>query len=826
MEDKYVIFCKNNPITPISLMDKMMNNCVMELSRDDAVRYVHEQNERCGEDFYWFETISDWQKRLQSPQMDEFYKGMDRICDEAYKQLMECDDIRNAVKKDYEERDKNINRFQIPFVADSNEDYERKLKEKLSAFKKEINRPAFKKEDNLITDVNVICDNVINAFDAVKLGKSNEAEGLVSQILKNYKQYSFAVSELDKSYAFRGMAPFEELRPSWGDEKNYENMLSGNLSFFRARVVGAEEKIHEIEEINYLPYSKRLLSKDMRFSSKGKVCLYLGTTSYVCSEECRWNKKDKLFLSSFRFNEKGKRLKILNLVVSQALMNGMIPRDENNLEEKNVHNAMIRVFPLVIATMFTIKTSDDEREKKYNETVKYEYLLSQVLMNVLQKEGIDGVAYLSRQGKDDFQYPQMVCLAIPVTDIDSENEYGDIINCYEMTKPVLLNGFKDNMHFENKSYINEKWPTHLKYEWGERENFNAKVYYEKQDIFYQETPFSRIDDYMVNQEYIKFDGRITWKKRIKKIINKLPKLWQSKDRDFANMFIGTGLFFLFSCICTFFLLIANNENEIINYITKTFFTYFTIFSLSISFALLAWGFYVNNSLRRLKNAVWIALPLLILISLCAILIGIPFLFISLIIGKIIEMRAKKIDNFINFMLILAILIMAILFLLSPNLSFSFWVVKKISIELDNICVINAFACILFLLITLCICESYLLCSGLLLILKHRQNKLKKEDLKRYKKYLEEDIENNSVESIKEQIDNEEDRIDKINKSDIKYLWNGVKRIWLLVLVIMFMAITFNVLNIKCIECYSSDIINVLTIYTLILLYYDKRKEWK
>ncbi len=40
-------------------------------------------------------------------------------------------------------------------------------------------------------------------------------------------------------------------------------------------------------------------------------------------------------------------------------------------------------------------------------------------MNVLHKEGIDGIAYLSRQGTDDFQYPQMVCLAIPVTDINS-----------------------------------------------------------------------------------------------------------------------------------------------------------------------------------------------------------------------------------------------------------------------------------------------------------------------------------------------------------------------------------------------------------------------
>lgn len=424
------------------------------------------------------------------------------LCEE-YKELMKSNPIKEAIEKDCNEKNKCINGFQMPFVANNNEDYEKKLKEKLSAYIKEIERPAFKLEDNLVDDVKNVCQKVIDAFEAVKSGKSEDAEKLVSEILKDYKQYPFAVSELDKSYAFRGIAPFQELRSSWKNKKYYEDMLESDLNFFRARVGGADDKIQNIEDINYLPYSKRLLSKDMRFSSRGKICLYLGVTSFVCSEECRWDKKNNLYISSFKFNEKGKRLKILNLVVLQALMNGMIPKNKNELPEKCIHNAMIKVFPFVIATMFTIKTSDEER-KKYHETVKYEYLLSQVLMNVLQKEEIDGVAYLSRQGKDDFQYPQMVCLALPVTDINNENEYGDLTNCYEMTKPVLFNKFDKNMHFVKKSYINEKWPKYSRDEGDEIENDSSKVYYERKEVFYQDTPFSRMDNYMVNQEHIKF----------------------------------------------------------------------------------------------------------------------------------------------------------------------------------------------------------------------------------------------------------------------------------------------------------------------------------
>lgn len=265
--------------------------------------------------------INDWWNMMEkSVVMDRMDEEIDKVVN-----IPEMEEIRREI---YRSKDKTINEFQILFVADNNKDYEEKLREKLSEFKKEIDRPAFEKEDNLIADVNNICDKVVNAFDAAKSGKSDEAEKMVAEILKDYKQYPFAVSELDKSYAFRGISAFEELRSSWENKNNYKNMLSGDLSFFRARVVGAEKEIYEIEEINYLPYSKREYSKDMRFSSKGKVCLYLGTTSYVCSEECIWNKKDKLYLSSFKFNEKGKRLKILNLVVLQALMNGMIPRDK------------------------------------------------------------------------------------------------------------------------------------------------------------------------------------------------------------------------------------------------------------------------------------------------------------------------------------------------------------------------------------------------------------------------------------------------------------------------------------------------------------------
>lgn len=492
-DEKYYIFNKKNPIAPLSVLGARHNSQVIELTKEKANQLVEYLNHECGEETYFAMSESERMEWIQKPQFLEYAKQMDKISEN----IMDCPEINEIREKIYREKDKNINGLMIPFIAESNEDYENKLKEKLDLFIKQIDRPAFRKEGTLVKDVKDTCKKVLEAFDEAKNGRCERAEEIVAEILTDYKQYPFAVSELDKSYAFRGIAPFEELRQDWVAKEEYEAMLDGELNFFRARVVGAEETICDLDEINYLSYSKRDRAKDLRFSSNGKVCLYLGVTSYVCSKESRWNGKDHLYLSSFKFNEKGKKLKILNLVVLQALLNGMISRPGDNCKHKELHNAMIRVFPLVIATMFTVQTTDKERENN-GEEFKAEYLLSQILMNAIQKVGIDGVAYLSRQGKNDFQYPQMVCLAIPVTDTNEKEEYGKLIHDYVMTKPFLFNSFEKD--YQKKSYINESYPPYQKS--LRIENYTSKVECDGQTMFYQDTMFSKMDDYLVNQIHL------------------------------------------------------------------------------------------------------------------------------------------------------------------------------------------------------------------------------------------------------------------------------------------------------------------------------------
>lgn len=496
--EKYLIFSKNIPFRPISLIDRYGNSCLMELSKNDALACVEAENKKYGSDIFYCMTIEEWKKQLESPQMEKVYEEMDKICGEI-KEIIECKKFVDTICK---EIDKNINGFMEPFKADNNKDYEIKLKEKLDAFVKEIDRPAFRKEENLVDDVKCICKKVIDAFEAAMNDNRKLAGEIICEIIEEYKKDPFAVTELDKSYAFRGVAPFDALRPS-DENELYKQMLEGDLSFYRARPVNKAKFLSEIDEINYLSHSKKSLAKDLRFSSKDKVCLYLGTTSYVCAKESRWNGDDNLYLSSFRFNENGKKLKILNLVILQSFLNGMISESENKKYCKELYYTMIRVFPLVLATMCTIKTDDETREKTYGENFKAEYLLSQIIIEQLNKTGVDGIAYLSRQGKNDLQYPQMVCLAIPILDANAENEYGNLINCYDMTRPILFNGIKIDNTYKKRSYINSNYPKYLDGSLSKIENYTAKIDYEGKEVFYEDTIYSKVDDYLVNLEHMK-----------------------------------------------------------------------------------------------------------------------------------------------------------------------------------------------------------------------------------------------------------------------------------------------------------------------------------
>lgn len=177
------------------------------------------------------------------------------------------------------------------------------------------------------------------------------------------------------------------------------------------------------------------------------------------------------------------------MTISQALINGIYDRnlDCNNIIKSKLQNAMLKIFPLVIATSFSVKN---------DEKVKYQYLLSQALMREANKNGIDGIAYLSMKGVDEFQYPQGVNLAIPAIDISEKNIYSEKCTGFSVSRPIMYSGQTGK---RKASYINQ---IYKKYDSNGVESYTAKLNMDGKMEFYGDTVWGKFDDFLAEKIYM------------------------------------------------------------------------------------------------------------------------------------------------------------------------------------------------------------------------------------------------------------------------------------------------------------------------------------
>lgn len=383
--------------------------------------------------------------------------------------------------------------FSIPQKVNSNSDYVKRLSEILSYYQQTLRDSiSTKYEATLINDVDFICTTLLKALHLGLTGKLDEMDEKIKNLIAYYLDDEFWISELDHNYAFRGLTYYEQLH-SQGSEQRYEELKENDLTFFRAV---CQKKTPDITRMLNCPFSSISYASAGRFSKQGVSCMYLGTTSYVCAKELRFDEKTSshLFVSAIKFNEIGKKLKILNLVSSKYLNIYDRRMDGDNKIRKQIWLSHLKLYPIIIATSFVVENHAD------NET-KYEYLLSQSLMRTLKENGIDGIAYASkRDSNSDSAFPHNINLAIIVDDVSEENDYGTLKNYLSITEPVkLTQSFVDkisesNDDIKHQSYVNSNF--------CDLNNFNSKTHWLGDSVLYSRLPYSIFDDYLVNQQFI------------------------------------------------------------------------------------------------------------------------------------------------------------------------------------------------------------------------------------------------------------------------------------------------------------------------------------
>lgn len=249
-----------------------------------------------------------------------------------------------------------------PFVIEHDSDYYNDLCKKYNLIKKRAREAGADSES-----INIIEEFSKRIRDAVKnyyKGNISKAHNQVKKLVKKCIDNKLAVSELNKSYAFPGTHNTEV--------QLFRSRLSENVKTFRA------------VEMLHLPFDKRGLTGNYRFSLPGVPSLYLGNTSYACWVEMGCPPEHTFNVSPVILDGSQK---IFNLAVMMRDFEGL-----NDFEEERVH-CWIRLIMLMIATSYRINEE--------GRTFKSEYIISQSIMLACKSLDIDGVAYYSKRVDDE-----------------------------------------------------------------------------------------------------------------------------------------------------------------------------------------------------------------------------------------------------------------------------------------------------------------------------------------------------------------------------------------------------------------------------------------
>lgn len=184
---------------------------------------------------------------------------------------------------------------------------------------------------------------------------------------------------------------FEKLILSIKTPNNIENYLNcfdfdinsiSNL-LYRVREIGIDEqKGMSSASMFHIPYSKRWLVSNQRYSINGHPILYLGRSIDVCLKELNLQSDENVFVSKFEYQNK---LPIILLDLRIPNLNSDV-KDEELLK-------LLFTFPLIAICSFRVKYT--------NASFKEEYIFPQLMLQSIRSEKIkdivnyDGIIYTS-----------------------------------------------------------------------------------------------------------------------------------------------------------------------------------------------------------------------------------------------------------------------------------------------------------------------------------------------------------------------------------------------------------------------------------------------
>ncbi|EPQ7861009.1 MULTISPECIES: hypothetical protein [Enterobacter cloacae complex] len=155
------------------------------------------------------------------------------------------------------------------------------------------------------------------------------------------------------------------------------------------RVRKSDRPLSSRKDMFHIPFKQRHLVKAQRYSVAGLPCLYLGTSLYICWREMDKPDFDKLYISSFKTQQKDNSL-LLHLGPDFLYRPSLIISKTDRKYDYETKLAYLALWPLIIACNY-LKQHD-------NASFNQEYIIPNLLMQWISRNNnteIAGIAYRS-----------------------------------------------------------------------------------------------------------------------------------------------------------------------------------------------------------------------------------------------------------------------------------------------------------------------------------------------------------------------------------------------------------------------------------------------
>lgn len=229
--------------------------------------------------------------------------------------------------------------------------------------------------------------------------------------------------------------------------------ISRNIVMYRMRK-GSLEDNYGKSDMFVVPFAKRRILSNYRFSVSGYPCLYTGLSLYGCWEELRRPSFDNIYATQLR-------------CVGETSINLLDLRLVRKLSNQTDISSYIQILPLIIACSIPVPKEYDSNKFPF----KLEYAFPQFLMNAITQKTryvgnakISGIIYTSTQCKGGIhkvESPKCDNIAILVP---SEQKEMSFAQKFEIKAPVHINYAQPSSSINNNFSTLETLLNNLQYE--------------------------------------------------------------------------------------------------------------------------------------------------------------------------------------------------------------------------------------------------------------------------------------------------------------------------------------------------------------------------